>query len=153
MSRSGARLATAAAVVSLLSSTHSGAQLLAPAQKAQKVTITEPPTLEIAHDDTAIIRWTETNPGGADEHFAVVNYGTERKALTQTAKSSIRLNRAHAKTIFRVRMYNLQPSTTYYYTVTTTEADGTTDGVQSSVEQFTMPASGQRFVHYPQPVK
>jgi len=153
MSRSGARLATAVAVVSLFSSTESGAQLLAPAPKAPSVTITAPPTLEIAHDDTAIIRWTETNPGGADQHFAVANYGTEPGALTQKAMSHIRLNRGHAETMFRVRLDNLQPSTKYYYTVTSTEADGTADGVKSPVENFTMPPYGQRIVNYPQPGK
>jgi len=35
------------------------------------------PELEPAHDDTAIVRWTTTNPRGDDEHFGIVHYGTD----------------------------------------------------------------------------
>ena len=42
----------------------------------------------------AIVRWTTNNPGGSDEHFGVVHYGTDPKYMTDTAKSHIRLNRA-----------------------------------------------------------
>ena len=81
-----------------------------PSQKsAEHVEITKPPALEIAHDDLAIIRWTTTNPGGDDDHFAVAHYGTEPNDLSQTAKNHIRLNRGHAETIFRVRMQGLKP--------------------------------------------
>jgi phosphodiesterase/alkaline phosphatase D-like protein len=109
------------------------------------------PTLEGAHDDTAIIRWTTNNPGGANDHFGVVQYGTSPGALTKTAKSHIRLNQGHSETMFRVRIDGLQPQTTYYYTVTSMEANGTSDGVTSSINQFTTPAPGARIVNYPQP--
>jgi hypothetical protein len=59
----------------------------------------------------AIIRWTSTNPGGDDEHLAVIHYGTDPKDLGQTAKSPIRLNRGHAETIFRVRVDGVTPQT------------------------------------------
>jgi len=38
--------------------------------------------------------------------------------------------------VFRVRMNNLQPDTTYYYWVSSTQADGNADPVTSSVRQF-----------------
>jgi phosphodiesterase/alkaline phosphatase D-like protein len=38
--------------------------------------------------------------------------------------------------VFRVRMNDLQPDTTYYYTVSSTQADGTPDPVASAVQQF-----------------
>jgi Purple acid Phosphatase, N-terminal domain len=114
-----------------------------PQKRAQHVEITKPPSLEIAHDDLAIVRWTTTNPGGDDDHFAVILYGTDPKDLSQTARSHIRLNRGHAETIFRVRMLDLKPDTTYYYKVTSMGSGGQSDGVESSVNHFTTAAPGQ----------
>src|SRR5712672_362036 len=93
--------------------------ILPPAPTATHVQITQGPELELASasDNSAIIRWTSNNPGGSDEHFGVVHYGTNPKELTQTAKSHIRLNQNHATTVFRVLVPGLQPKTTYYYTV------------------------------------
>jgi phosphodiesterase/alkaline phosphatase D-like protein len=112
------------------------AQLTPPAKKAYRVQITEGPTLESAQDTWAIITWTSSNPGGSDEHFGVVHYGTDPKDLSQTAKSHIRLNQQHSYTVFRVRVLNLQPHTTYYYTVDSMDPNGTSDGVKSPVKQF-----------------
>jgi len=127
------------------------AQMMPPAPKAPSVSITIQPTLESAHDDMAIIRWTTNNPGGADDHFGVVHYGTSPNALTEMAKSHVRLNRGHSDAMFRVHLDSLQPQTTYYYTVTSTDGSGTSDGVQSNVGQFTTPPAGQRIMNYPQP--
>jgi phosphodiesterase/alkaline phosphatase D-like protein len=127
------------------------AQMSQSAPKAQSVTIIQQPNLESAHDDTAIVRWTTTNPGGSPEHFGVVQYGTNPNALTQTAKSHIRLNQGHSNTMFRVRIDGLQPGTTYYYKVTSMEANGTSDGVGSEVSQFTTPPPGDRIMNNPQP--
>jgi hypothetical protein len=63
--------------------------------------------------------------------------------LSQTAKNHIRLNQSHPETIFRVRMDGLKPATTYYYKVTSIGYDGVSDGVESSVRQFTTAAPGQ----------
>jgi hypothetical protein len=145
------KLAITATVGSLLSSTPTLAQILPPTPKAAHVEITKAPTLEIATDDLAIIRWTTTNPGGSDEHFAVLHYGTDPEELSETAKSHIRLNRGHPETIFRVRVQGLKPQTTYYYVATSIASNGESDGVESSVNQFTTPAPGERIVAYPQP--
>src|ERR1700739_4012499 len=118
--------------------------VLPPASRAEHVEIVQGPALELAHDDLVIIRWTTNNPGGLDDHFAVIHYGIDPTKLSQTAKSPIRLNRDHAQTIFRVRGDGLKPQTTYYYTVTSMGSDGASDGEQSSVEQFTTPVLGQR---------
>src|ERR1700757_2165354 len=136
---------------SLLLASPAAAQLLPPTAKAAHVEITKGPELEFAREDLAIIRWTSTNPRGDDEHFAVIYFGTDPKNLSQTAKSHIRLNRAHAETIFRVRVDGLKPQTTYYYWVTSEGADGVSDPVQSPVSQFTTPAPGEQIVAYPQP--
>jgi hypothetical protein len=137
------KLAIIAAAGSLLFSNPMVAQNPPPQKQAEHVEITKAPELEIAHDDLAIIRWTITNPGGDDDHYAVAHYGTEPEDLSQTAKNHIRLNRGHAETIFRVRLQPLKPQTTYYYKVTSMGYDGHSDGVESSVNHFTTPPPGQ----------
>jgi hypothetical protein len=151
MNRLLVKLAITAAAGSLLYSSPIGAQNPPPQERAEHVEITKAPELEIAHGDLAIVRWTSTNPGGDDEHFGVVQYGTDPKELTQTAKSPIRLNRAHPETIFRVRIDGLKPQTTYYYKVTSMGSGGVSDGVQSPVDHFTTPAPGQVTSALPQP--
>jgi Purple acid Phosphatase, N-terminal domain len=121
-------------------------EILPPAKKAEHVKIIKAPTLEIAVDDLAIVRWTTTNPGGSDEHFGVVHYGTDSSNLWQIAQSHIRLNRNHPDTIFRVRIPGVKPETTYYYWVTSIESNGRGDGVKSTVYHFTTPAPGKRIV-------
>ena len=91
----------------------------------------------MVRNNWAIVRWTSNNPGGSDDHWAVLHYGTDAKNLNQTAKSHIRLNQTHPDTIFRVRVLNLNPGTTYYYTVDSIQATGESDGVNSPVGRFT----------------
>jgi hypothetical protein len=129
------KLATTSAVVLLLLSNPIAAQ-------AAQVRITRGPELESAADTSAIIRWRSNNPGGTDEHYGVVHYGTSPKELNQTAKSHIRLNQTHSYTVFRVRVDGLAPRTTYYYTVDSMEADGRSDRVTSAVRQFTTSGPG-----------
>jgi hypothetical protein len=145
------KLAIAAMLGSLFLCNPTAAQLLPPAKKAEHAEIIKGPELELALDDFAIVRWISTNPGGDDEHFAVAHYGTDPNHLSQTTKSHIRLNRTHPETIFRVRIPDLKPQTTYYYWVTSAGADGTSDGVKSAVNHLTTPAPGKRIVNYPQP--
>jgi len=110
-----------------------------PAKKAARVQITEGPSLELYRNNEAIIRWTSDNPGGTDEHWGVVKYGSDPHNLNLTAKGHIRLNRNHPYTVFRVRVDGLQPGATYYYTVHEVEADGTDDGINSDVYRLTTP--------------
>jgi Purple acid Phosphatase, N-terminal domain len=124
-------------VASLFCPTPAGAQVAATTKKAESVKITQGPEIERADSYLTIIRWTTNNPGGSPEHYGVVHYGTNPKDLNQTAKSPIRLNPGHPDTVFRVRIEGLQPKTTYYYTVDSMEANGTDDGVKSTVKQFT----------------
>ena len=145
------KLAIAAAAGNLLCSNPIGAQNPPPQKQAEHVEITKAPALEIAHDDLAIIRWTTTNPGGDDNHYAVAHYGTDPNDLSQTAKNHIRLNRGHAETIFRVRLQGLKPDTTYYYKVTSMGYDGVSDGVESPVNHFTSAAAGQQTSAHPPP--
>src|SRR5436853_7657183 len=151
MNRLLVKLAVSAVAGSLLFSNPIVAQILPPQKQAEHVEITKGPELELAHDDTAIVRWTTTNPRGDDEHHGVVHYGTDPEDLSQTAKGHIRLNRAHPETIFRVRMEDLKPQTTYYYKVTSEGGDGESDGMEGPVSKFTTPALGELINNYPQP--
>jgi hypothetical protein len=108
-------------------------------KKAARVRITRGPEIERADPDFAIIRWTSNNPGGSPVHYGVVRFGTDPKKLDQTAKSPIRLNPGHPQTVFRVRVYDLKPGTTYYYMVESMEANGKSDGVKSTGKRFTTP--------------
>jgi phosphodiesterase/alkaline phosphatase D-like protein len=127
---------TLIATGSLFFSPPTSAQVPPPAKQASRVHITQGPALESAQANWAIITWTSNNPGGSDEHFGVVHYGTDPKNLTQTAKSHIRLNRSHSYTVFRVRVDGLQPKTTYYYKVDSANASGASDKVTSPVKTF-----------------
>jgi len=120
----------------LLLSNPTRAQLTPSAKKAARVRITQGPEIELAKDRLTIIRWTTNNPGGSPEHYGIVHYGEDPKNLTQMAKSHIRLNQGHQYTIFRVRLDDLKPRTTYYYSVDSMDARGTTDGVISPVKTF-----------------
>lgn len=126
---------------SLLLSNPASAQFIPNGPRAAHVRIVKGPELELSRENTTIIRWTSNNPGGSPEHLGVVHYGTDPKSLTQTAKSHIRLNQGHAETVFRVRIENLQPKTTYYYTVDSMDAktNAKSDGVVSPVKKFTTP--------------
>jgi phosphodiesterase/alkaline phosphatase D-like protein len=130
---------TVAAMGSSVLSRPTAPQIPPPAKRATHVKVTKGPELESARDDLAIIRWTSTNPGGSDEHFGVVHYGTDARNLSETAKSHIRLNPTHSYTVFRVRLEGLRPKTTYYYKVDSVDARGTSDGVTSPINTFTTP--------------
>jgi len=131
------KLAITAAAGSLLFSNPMSAQLSPTTPKTRRVRITQGPEVELAKEHLTIIRWTTNNPGGSPEHFGIVHYGTDPKNLSQTAKSPIRLNPGHPSTVFRVRIDDLTPQTTYYYTVSSMEANNTSDGVKSPVYHFT----------------
>ncbi len=138
------KLAIMAAAGCLLSSNATLAQESPTTPKAARVRITQGPEIELAKEYLTIIRWTTNNPGGSPVHYGVVHYGTDPKNLSETAKSPIRLNPDHPSTVFRVRMDDLMPGTTYYYTVGSTGAEGTDDGTKSTVKQFTTPGEPQR---------
>jgi hypothetical protein len=110
-----------------------------PVKKAARIAIAEGPSLELFRNNEAIIRWTSNNPGGTDEHFGVVSYGVDPHQLNHIAKSHIRLNQGHPQTIFRVRLEDVKPGTTYYYTVGSLGGDGKKDNLTSAVYHFTTP--------------
>jgi hypothetical protein len=137
-------LSTMAAVACLLSSDPMPAQVSPTTQKAARVRITQGPELELAKEHLTIIRWTTNNPGGSPVHYGIVHFGTNPKDLSQTAKNPIRLNPYHPSTIFRVRLDDLKPGTTYYYAVGSMESNGKDDGTKSTIKPFTTPGELQR---------
>jgi hypothetical protein len=138
------RLAITATAGSLLSLQPMVAQVSPTTPKTARVRITQGPEIELSKSFLTIIRWTTNNPGGSPEHYGIVHYGTDPKNLSQTAKSPITLNPNHPSTIFRVRMDDLKPGTTYYYTVGSMEGNGSDDGAKSAVKQFTTPVEPKR---------
>ena len=100
------------------------------------------PTVESISDTLAFISWTTRNPGGTILHYAVVHYGKDPNHLDMTAESPTRINPGHREMVFRVRMNDLEPGTTYYYKVLSQQANGSSDPATSGVYQFTTrPAS------------
>ncbi len=115
------------------------AQVSPTTPQAPQVRIIKGPKIELAKEYLTVISWTTNNPGGSPVHYGVVHYGTDPNRLTETAKSPIRLNPDHPSTVFRVRLDNLKPQTTYYYTVDSMQANGKSDGIKGTVNQFTSP--------------
>ncbi len=119
--------------------TPAAGQFVPSSKRTDHMEVRQGPEIELNHERLTIIRWTSNNPGGSPEHFAVVHYGTDPKKLNLTAKSHIRLNPSHDYTVFRVRMDDLPPKTTYYYTIDSEDSSGISDGVKSSTKTFTTP--------------
>jgi hypothetical protein len=115
------------------------AQVSPSTPKTAHVRISQGPEVELSKGSLTIITWTVNNPGGSPEHYGVVHYGSDPKDLSQSAKNPLRLNPSHSSTAFRVRLDNLKPRTTYYYTVDSMDANGTSDRVTSPVNNFTTP--------------
>ena len=105
--------------------------------RAERVQISGGPEVPLLGGYLTVIRWTVNNPGGLPVHYGIVHYGRDPKNLSQTAKNPIRLNPNHSSTVFRVNLYDLPPKTTYYYTVESMDSSGKSDGVTSSVQNFT----------------
>ena len=99
--------------------------------------VTARPEVESISDTLAFITWTTQNPGGTILHYAVVHYGKDPNHLDLTAESPTRINQGHSEMVFRVRVPDLQPATTYYYKVSSRQADGISDPATSAVNQFT----------------
>jgi hypothetical protein len=95
------------------------------------------PIVESITDTLAFVRWTTQNPGGTNLHYAVVHYGKDPNHLDLTAESPTRINPVHSEMVFRVRMDDLEPNTMYYYKVCSRQANGVSDPVTSTVNQFT----------------
>ena len=104
---------------------------------ASSVRIIQGPTLESSTDTSAIVRWTTNSVDGTTVRYGVVHFGLDPRNLRQVAKSQNRWNRGLPSMIYRVYVDNLEPGLTYYYSVEFTDANGTSEGADSTVRQFT----------------
>jgi Purple acid Phosphatase, N-terminal domain len=95
------------------------------------------PMIESITDTLAFISWSTHNPGGTILHYAIVHYGKDPNHLDLTVESPTRINPGHSEMVFRVRMDDLEPGTTYYYKVSSKQANGISDPATSAVSQFT----------------
>ena len=99
--------------------------------------IVDGPTLEMSTDTSAIVRWTTNSVDGTSVRYGVVHYGLDSRHLDQTSKNQNRWNKGLPTMIYRVQLYDLEPGLTYYYRVEFTDANGTSQGTDSAVHQFT----------------
>ena len=106
-------------------------------ENASHPRIVEGPTLEMSTNTSAIVRWTTNNVAGTTVRYGVVHFGVDPRNLRQVAKSQNRWNRGLPSMIYRVYVDNLEPGLTYYYSVEFTDANGTSEGADSTVRQFT----------------
>lgn len=99
--------------------------------------------IESITDTLAFISWTTKNPGGTILHYAIVHYGKDPNHLDLTAVSPTRINPSHNEMVFRVRMDDLEPGTTYYYKISSKQSNGASDPATSAVNQFTTQPSNR----------
>ena len=105
----------------------------APASQAAALpTVTHGPVLEYVSDHDAVIAWT--SKGGADMG---IHYGTSPQSLNLVNSQAMDAKENGTGTNHRTKLINLQPSTTYYFDMTTNT--GTQVG---QVYQFQTPAKG-----------
>lgn len=97
-------------------------------QAANPPEVTHGPVLEYVSDHDAVIAWTTKQP-----YDMQIHYGTSATSLTQAADA---VENPHG-TNHRVKLNNLQPSTTYYIQMT-----NNTGGTIGSVAQFQTTAKG-----------
>jgi len=86
----------------------------------------------VAKEHLTIIRWTTKKSRRLPVHYGILRYGADASALSEIAKSRIRLNPQRSSTIFRVRLDNLKPHTAYSYRIDSTEANDELDHVVGS---------------------
>lgn len=98
--------------------------------KAAAVKLTHGPVVESVKPTTATIAWS-TN----DNSSTILKYGTNPQALNQTAEAP------WGGLTHRVYVRGLNPGTTYYYRVESTQAQGTGTQAVSGVEQFSTPGT------------
>ena len=101
------------------------------ANQQENVQITNGPTVENVTSNSAILAWS-TNTGSS----AIVHYGTDPNNLRQMAQAP------WTSGTHRVTLNNLQPGTTYYFQVESSQGQGTGTGALSAVTQFRTQGEG-----------
>lgn len=89
------------------------------------------PVVEGTGPTWAVIAWT-TNTGGS----TVLRYRAERDHLSQTAEAPYADNEKTKVQTHRVRLKDLKPNTTYYFTADSGQGEGTGTEAKSGVKSF-----------------
>jgi len=106
--------------------TSMGSEPQAPgAQSGGAVRITNGPGVSNLTGTTATVFWNTSAPAAA-----IVHYGTSRDNLSQTAEE------AWGQTSHKVELKGLQPNTTYFFQVDSSQAQGTGTDVKSGIGTF-----------------
>ena len=117
----------ALATLALAQTQHAQAQQTpgSSSQAPGAVQITNGPGVQNLTSTSAEVFWNTNAPSAA-----VVRYGTSRDKLDQTAEE------ASGQTSHKVELKNLQPNTTYYFQVDSSQAKGTRTETKSGVGIF-----------------
>jgi hypothetical protein len=127
-------------VGSLLCQTWPPLRSLPPAKKARaRRDPAKGQRIERADSYLTIVRWTTNNPGGSDVHYGIVNYGTDPHDLDTDGEIAHTAEPGSSRDDVPGPPGQARSGTTYYYTVTSEESGGRSDGVKSAVQQVTIP--------------
>jgi hypothetical protein len=105
---------------------------------ASTLAIVKGPDVEFVTPTAAVIDWS-TNARSS----SIVHYGTDRNNLDHTEQAP------WGSSFHRVAVQNLEPNTTYYFVVESSQAEGTGSGNKSSVAGFQTPAAGSQARYNP----
>ncbi len=109
----------------------------APGQTAQQFKVTHGPVVEKLGPDSAVIAWTTNAPSSS-----IVMYGTDPNNLSQRAEAP------WGQQTHRVTVNNLKPSTQYWFSVQSGQAQGTGQMAQSQPFPVTTEAPGQSAMNF-----
>jgi len=104
----------------------------APSGSGSTVSVNKGPVVQYANQNTAIISWNTDQQASS-----TVKYGTDPNNMNQTATGNWGTNH-------QVQLQGLQPSTTYYYQVQSSPAEGTGNVASSQTANFQTVAPGQQ---------
>jgi len=102
------------------------------------LTIVKGPAVEFVTPTAAVIDWSTDARSSS-----IVHYGTDKNNLDRTEQAP------WGSSFHRVAVQNLEPNTTYYFVVESSQAEGTGSGSRSMVAGFQTPAPGSQARYNP----
>jgi hypothetical protein len=105
---------------------------------ANALAIVKGPAVEFVTPTAAVIDWSTSARSSS-----IVHYGTDKNNLDKAEQAP------WGSSFHRVAVQNLEPNTTYYFVVESSQAEGTGSGSKSTVAGFQTPASGSQARYNP----
>jgi hypothetical protein len=105
---------------------------------ANALAIVKGPAVEFVTPTAAVIDWSTDARSSS-----IVHYGTDKNNLDRTEQAP------WGSSFHRVAVQNLEPNTTYYFVVESSQAEGTGSGSKSTVAGFQTPAPGSQARYNP----